>query len=398
MPYQEPRLKPPPRARNQAPVRRRPPAPAPAPDSSSSSDDEEIEATPFFKPKPRPSTKKADAPARSAEERAARNDALNTPAEEEAARAFLAEAAPWLVPGKVVKPPHLDENAPPTPPFTVPKPRLLVPPEDAEAGFESPEAFYGTAKVLPPEAPSPEDVAASINARAATPGSGWWWETDSAVLTCPGAGKRVLALHDRDSDPRACSVLCGNMGLGQHDVVCLRGPLSNSGKYRWWNAQDHQQIEHSLRGVLEFIKKRGPFQVLLGVGQAAQIVTGLSARGVCRTLGIDNLTNPTWKGVVPVHAVDDDLEAMNAVVKKLRGQKHALSIFWRSGWVDTVPALSVIGMGDSDRRDAALRVSRLFKHNTNAVHRGSTAVPAAARDDEQFSDLVDGFMVQPFLC
>ena len=97
----------------------------------------------------------------------ARNDALNTPAEEEAARAFLAENAPWLVPGKVVKPPHLDENAPPTPPFTVPKPRLLVPPEDAEAGFESPEAFYGTAKVLPPEAPSPEDVAASINARAA---------------------------------------------------------------------------------------------------------------------------------------------------------------------------------------------------------------------------------------
>ena len=102
---------------------------------------------------------------------------------------------------------------------------------------------------------------------------------------------------------------------------------------------------------------------------------------MCRTLGIDNLTNPTWKGVVPVHAVDEDLEAMNAVVKKLRGQKHALSIFWRSGWVDTVPALSVIGMGDSDRRDAALRVSRLFKHNTNAVHRGSTAVPAAARDD-----------------
>ena len=87
MPYQEPRLKPPPRARNQAPVRRRPPAPAPAPDSSSSSDDEEIEATPFFKPKPRPSTKKAEAPARSAEERAARNDALNTPAEEAAARA-----------------------------------------------------------------------------------------------------------------------------------------------------------------------------------------------------------------------------------------------------------------------------------------------------------------------
>ena len=57
------------------------------------------------------------------------------PAEEEAARAFLAENAPWLVPGKVVKPPHLDEDAPPTPPFTVPKPRLLVPPEDAEAGF-----------------------------------------------------------------------------------------------------------------------------------------------------------------------------------------------------------------------------------------------------------------------
>ena len=107
-------------------MRRRPP-PQPQPDpSSSSSDDEEIEATPFFKPKPRPSTKKAEAPARSAEERAARNDALNTPAEEEAARAFLAENAPWLVPGKVVKPPHLDENAPPTPPFTVPKPKLLV--------------------------------------------------------------------------------------------------------------------------------------------------------------------------------------------------------------------------------------------------------------------------------
>ena len=73
-------------------------------------------------------------------------------------------------------------------------------------------------------------------------------------------------------------MLCGNMGLGQHDVVCLRGPLSNNGKYRWWNAQDHQQIEHALRGVLEFVKKRGPFQILLGVGQAAQIVTGLSAR------------------------------------------------------------------------------------------------------------------------
>ena len=73
-------------------------------------------------------------------------------------------------------------------------------------------------------------------------------------------------------------MLCGNMGLGQHDVVCLRGPLSNNGKYRWWNAQDHQQIEHALRGVLEFVKKRGPFQILLGVGQAAQIVVGLSAR------------------------------------------------------------------------------------------------------------------------
>jgi len=391
MPYQEPRLKPPPRARNQAPVRRRPPAPAPAPDSSSSSDDEELEATPFFKPKPRPEPKP--------ETRAARNDALNTPAEEEAARAFLAEHAPWLVPGKVVKPPHLDENAPPNPPFTVPKPKLIVPPEDEQAGFESPEAFYGTAKVMPPQAPSPEDVAASINARAATPGSGWWWEVDpAAVLTCPGSGKRVLALHDRDSDPRACSVLCGNVGLGPHDVVCLRGPLSSGDKYRWWNPQDHQQIEHALRGVLEFVKKRGPFQILLGVGQAAQIVTGLSARGVCRTLGIDNLTNPTWKGVMSVHAVDEDLEAMNAVVKKLRGQKHALSIFWRSGWVDTVPALSVIGMGSDERRDAALRVSRLFKHNTNAVHRGSTIVATDARDDEQFSDLVDGFMVQPFLC
>ena len=62
-----------------------------------------------------------------------------------------------------------------------------------------------------------------------------------------------------------------------------------------------------------------------------------------------------------------------------------MSIFWRSGWVDTVPALSVIGMGDADRRDAALRVSRLFKHNTTDAPRVNGAVPAAARDDEQFS-------------
>ena len=183
---------------------RRPPAQPQHPTARAATTKDRSDA--LLQPKPR-HRQKGRAPAR-VEERAARNDALNTPAEEEAARAFLAENAPWLVPGKVVKPPHLDENAPPTPPFTVPKPRLLVPPEDAEAGFESPEAFYGTAKVLPPEAPSPEDVAASINARAATPGSGWWWETDSAVLTCPGAGKRsslcMIAIPTRERAP--CSV------------------------------------------------------------------------------------------------------------------------------------------------------------------------------------------------
>ena len=102
--------------------------------SSSSSDDEEIEATPFFKPKPRAPTKKAEAPARSAEEPPrATTPSTRPPRKKPQERSWL--KMPWLVPGKVVKPPHLDENAPPTPPFTVPKPRLLVPPRGRGGGL-----------------------------------------------------------------------------------------------------------------------------------------------------------------------------------------------------------------------------------------------------------------------
>ena len=386
MPYKEPRLKPPPRDRTRAPVNR--PQPEPAPDLSSSSDDDAIEATPFFAPKPRPPPPQNRAPP--APEVASARDlrnagGLNTPQEEAAARAFIAEAAPWLIPGKVVKPPHLDADAPPAAPFTVPKPVLIVPPEDAQHGFQSPEAFYGRAQAMPPAAPDPEDVVAAHASKAAVPSKGWWWEREVfATLQAPPGAKRVLALHDATD----AQTLCGHIGLD--NVVYLRGPGP-----AWFTKGDENGIEHALRGVLAFIKTHGPFQALLGVGQAAQIVVGLSAKGVCKTLVG---TNPTWQFVIPVHAIDEDLDTINALVKRLRGQKHALSIFWRSGWIERTPALSVIGLGDAGRRDAALRVSRLFQHNTNAAHRGALAVPADAREDAHFRGMVDGFLVQPFLC
>ena len=60
--------------------------------------------------------------------------------------------------------------------------------------------------------------------------------------------------------------------------------------------------------------------------------------------------------------------------------------------------LTIVGMGDADRRDASLRVSRCFKWTTNVVHQGGAVVPADARDDRGFRDVVDGFVRQPYLC
>jgi len=147
-----------------------------------------------------------------------------------------------------------------------------------------------------------------------------------------------------------------------------------------------------LRGVLAFIKRHGPFDALAGFGQGGVIAMALSGRAVAQEYG----HRRTWTFVILAHAVLDDLPTVDAIMKRMRKQKWAISIFHENRC--DLPLLNIVGMGDVPRRELSMKVAKSFIHKTNVFHNGKTLIPAEAREDPQFAELVDAFCVQPFLC